>query len=57
MEDKVEELLQEELVIINIGLRGFAESLEQQEVEVVQVDWIPPAGGDQEMIDILEKLM
>jgi hypothetical protein len=57
MEDKVEELLQEELVIINIGLRGFTESLEQQEVEVVQVDWIPPAGGDQEMIDILEKLM
>ncbi|HEY42554.1 MAG TPA: hypothetical protein G4O11_01085 [Anaerolineae bacterium] len=57
MEDKVEDLLQEELVIINMGLRGFAESLEQQEVEVVQVDWIPPAGGDQEMIDILEKLM
>jgi DNA-binding TFAR19-related protein (PDSD5 family) len=57
MEDKIEELLQEELVIINIGLRGFAESLEQQQVEVVQVDWIPPAGGDQEMIDILEKLI
>jgi len=57
MEDKAEELLQEQLVVINIGLRGFAESLEQQEVEVVQVDWIPPAGGDQEMIDLLEKLM
>jgi hypothetical protein len=57
MEDKVEELLQGQLVVINIGLRGFAESLEQQEVEVVQVDWIPPAGGDQEMIDLLEKLM
>jgi len=57
MEDKVEELLQEQLVVINIGLRGFAESLEQQEVEVVQVDWIPPAGGDQEMIDLLERLM
>jgi len=57
MEDKAEELLQEQLVVINIGLRGFAESFEQQEVEVVQVDWIPPAGGDQEMIDLLEKLM
>ena len=57
MEDKVEELLQEQLVIINIGLRGFAESFEQQEVEVVQVDWIPPAGGDEEMIDLLEKLL
>jgi DNA-binding TFAR19-related protein (PDSD5 family) len=57
MENKVEELLQEQLVVINVGLRGFAESFEQQEVEVVQVDWIPPACGDQEMIDILEKLM
>ncbi len=57
MEDKIEELLQEKLIIINVGLRGFAESLEQQDVEVVQVDWIPPAGGDQEMIDLLEKLI
>ena len=57
MEDKAEELLQEQMVVINIGLRGFAKSLEQQEVEVVQVDWIPPAGGDQEMIDLLEKLI
>jgi FdrA protein len=57
MEDKVEELLREQLVIINVGLRGFAESLEEQDVEVIQVDWVPPAGGDQEMIDLLEKLL
>jgi hypothetical protein len=57
MEDKIEELLQKQLVVINIGLRGFAESFEQQEIEVVQVDWTPPAGGDQEMIDLLEKLI
>lgn len=57
MEDKIEELLYEQLIIINVGLRGFAESLEQQEVEVVQVDWVPPAGGDQEMIDLLERLL
>jgi FdrA protein len=57
MEDKVEELLREQLVIINVGLRGFAESLEQQDAEVVQVDWSPPAGGDQEMIDLLESLL
>lgn len=57
MEDKVKDLLEEQLVVINIGLRGFAESLEQQEVDVVQVDWVPPAGGDQELIDLLEKLI
>ena len=57
MSDKVDEVLSEPLVVINIGLRGFAESLEKQEVEVVQVDWAPPAGGDQEMIDLLEDLL
>ena len=57
MQDKIEELLHDTLVVINIGLPGFAESLEQQEVEVVQVDWVPPACGDQEMIDLLEKLL
>ena len=57
MSDKVDEILSEPLVVINIGLRGFAENLEEQEVEVVQVDWAPPAGGDQEMIDLLEDLL
>jgi len=57
MLDKIEELLREPLVVINLGLKGFAENLEKQEVEVIQVDWIPPAGGDEEMIDLLEKLL
>jgi FdrA protein len=57
MKDKGQELLLEKLVVINIGVSGFADSLEQQEVEVIQVDWAPPAGGDEEMIDLLEKLL
>lgn len=43
--------------VINLGLIGFFESLEVQEIEVVQVDWEPPAGGDSEMIDILDSLL
>ena len=57
MPDPMEELLRGPLVVINVGLRGFAESLEEQEVDVVQVDWLPPAGGDREMIDLLGKLL
>jgi hypothetical protein len=57
MPDPTDELLREPLVVINVGLQGFAESLQEQEVEVVQVDWLPPAGGDREMIDLLEKLL
>jgi hypothetical protein len=54
---KIEALLSQPLVIINIGLSQFAISLEEQKVEVVQVDWTPPAGGDQEMIDLLDQLL
>ncbi len=57
MPDPIDELLRGPLVIVNVGLRGFAESLEAQEVDVVQVDWLPPAGGDREMIDLLDKLL
>ena len=57
MDDKTSELLQQPLVIINVGLRGFAESLEEQQAEAIQVDWVPPAGGDKEMIDLLDQLM
>jgi hypothetical protein len=57
MENNIDKLINEPLVAINLGLPGFAKSLEEQEVEVVQVDWRPPAGGDQEMIDILDDLL
>jgi hypothetical protein len=55
--EKVDELLTKPLVVINLGLSGFTDSLEAQEVEVIQVDWVPPAGGDSELMDILDKLM
>ena len=57
MPDPLEELLRGPLVVVNVGLRGFAESLEEQEVDVVQVDWLPPAGGDREMMELLGKLL
>lgn len=57
MESKTNELLQKPIVVINLGLMKFAESMEAQKVEVVQVDWVPPAGGDQEMMDLLNQLL
>lgn len=57
MHEKIEKILSGHLIVINIGLSGFAESLEEQDVEVVQVNWTPPAGGDQELIDLLENLL
>ena len=57
MHEHIYTILSGQLVVVNIGLRGFAESFEDQEIEVVQIDWTPPAGGDQEMIDLLENLL
>ena len=57
MEQKGHELLEEPLVVISVGVRAFADSLQGQGVEVTQVDWVPPAGGDQKMIDLLEDLL
>jgi FdrA protein len=41
---------------INVGLETFYASLTEQGAEVVHVDWRPPAGGDQKLMSILEKM-
>jgi FdrA protein len=41
---------------VNVGLERFADSLAAQEVEVIQVNWRPPAGGDERLLEILERL-
>lgn len=49
-------LLNEQLRIINIGLEEFANDLEFQNIKVTHVDWSPPAGGDPKLADLLSKL-
>ena len=44
-------------IAINVGVRDFGQALEQQGVQVVYVEWSPPAGGDQEMLDLLDQLL
>ncbi|MEM2896108.1 MAG: fdrA domain protein [Halobacteria archaeon] len=53
----VKEILKKELKVINVGAQTFYEVLKQQGVEVVHVDWKPPAGGDAKLIRILKKLI
>jgi hypothetical protein len=57
MKTKIEELLDNGPVVVNVGVREFAEELEEQGVEVVHVDWAPSAGGDKEMAALLDKLL
>jgi hypothetical protein len=57
MAGKTRELLEHGPVVINLGVQDFAETLRAQEVEVIHVDWAPPAGGDREMIELLDQLL
>jgi len=42
--------------VVNVGLDLFADSLRAQGVEVISVDWQPPAGGKQRLLEMLDKL-
>ena len=55
-EEKPATLLDRPLKVINVGLESFARELEAQGIEVVQVDWSPPAGGDPKLAALLSKL-
>lgn len=48
--------LQQPLAGINVGLESFAESLVAQDAAAVQVDWRPPAGGNEKLMAILERM-
>lgn len=49
-------VFREPLRVINIGLEVFAEDLLREGVEVLQVDWRPPSGGDARLADLLAAL-
>ncbi|MCL1994305.1 MAG: DUF1116 domain-containing protein [Spirochaetes bacterium] len=48
--NKIDDLLKQELVAINLGLDRFYDDLKEQKVKTVQVNWKPPA-ANQDKID------
>ena len=51
------EVLQTRPVFVNVGVRGFGDSLRESGYEVVYVDWSPPAGGDPRLASLLDDLL
>ncbi len=49
-------LFEQELKVVNIGLDSFQQALEQAGFTAVQVNWSPPAGGDEDVMAALKKL-
>lgn len=52
----VERLLEGPVKVVNVGLEGFEKDLLSSGVDVVHVQWSPPAGGDPELAGLLAKL-
>jgi FdrA protein len=50
------ECLTRPLAAINVGLESFQASLISQGAQAVQVDWRPPAGGDEKLAAILARM-
>ena len=48
--------LHQPLAGINVGVETFTASLQAQEAPVVHVNWKPPAGGNQKLMGILERM-
>lgn len=48
--------LHQPLAAINVGLESFTESLAAQAAPVIQVNWRPPAGGNEKLMGILERM-
>ena len=48
--------IKKEMQAINVGLESFSENLKAQEAPHVQVEWKPPAGGNERLMNILEKM-
>jgi hypothetical protein len=57
MSEPTHELLKEGPVVINIGVVDFGESISEQGVEVVHVDWKPPVDRDEELDRLLDELL
>jgi len=57
MPNKLDDFLQNGPLAINIGVYDFADSLKIQGVEVIHINWTPPAGGDPDLIELLDKLL
>jgi FdrA protein len=49
-------MLHQPLSAINVGLESFAESLRAQNAPVIQVDWKPPASGNERLMGILRRM-
>ena len=52
----INDLFNQGLKVVNLGLEGFADTLRSLDVRTLQVDWRPPAGGNAHLISLFDRL-
>lgn len=54
--NNINKLFNSKVSVINMGLESFYLDLKNQNVETIHMNWRPPAGGNEKMMSLLEKL-
>ncbi len=53
---KLNDFFGKKVSVINLGIPSFADDLKHQNIDVVHVEWRPPAGGNKKIQALLEKI-
>ena len=51
-----QEAINAPVAVLNVGLESFYHDLIEQQVPAIQVDWRPPAGGNETLMALLERM-
>ncbi|MFZ2958768.1 MAG: fdrA domain protein [Candidatus Ozemobacteraceae bacterium] len=51
------DLFNQTLKVINVGIPSFADDLKVQGASVIHVEWRPPAGGNKKVASLLDRIM
>jgi hypothetical protein len=54
--ENIKKMFTGNIVVANIGLKGFHSSIKEQGAQCIHIDWRPPAVVDKRILDILAKL-
>jgi hypothetical protein len=52
----VNDLFNQDLKVVNLGLKSFHNDLKSQGITAVHVNWKPKAGGKKNMLNLLSKI-
>jgi FdrA protein len=54
--NRVSDIFGKPIKVVNVGLETFYQSLKAQGTAAAHVEWKPPAGGNEKLLAILDKM-